>query len=119
MLKLIAVVPLAGGLVAQAAGGTDPALGLFTSLGVSGAVAVVLYLWQRDTAKQRDKAMESLATLQPLMVEIQHALNKSNEAHVAGTEATKAITAALREMPAPEVWFRIVAAIERREREQS
>jgi hypothetical protein len=93
ILTLVAVVPTVGQQLTLFAADATPAdpLGLLTSIGVGGLLAAVVYLWQRDTAKQRDKATDQLTMSIPVIQGLQHAVEQ-------GTEATKASTAAMTEM---------------------
>lgn len=94
VLTLVAVVPGAGQravLYAADAAPADP-LGLLTSIGVGGLLAAVVYLWQRDTAKQRDKAMDQLAVVTTVMPALQHAVEQSTEAQKAATVAVNEMT---------------------------
>lgn len=61
MVALIVIYPTVGRFLADVADPTasDP-LSLLKSLGVGGILVLPFYLWQRDTAKQRDKAMDQL-----------------------------------------------------------
>lgn len=77
-------------LFAADAAPADP-VGLLTSIGVGGLIAIVVYLWQRDTAKQRDKAMDQLAESILVGRDLRAAVEQ-------GTEATKAATKAMTEM---------------------
>lgn len=100
-------------LVAQTTtdGGSDP-VSLFTSLGVGGVVAIVLYLWQRDTAKQRDRAVTVVEQLAPLIAEVRTAVQLSNDAHRASAAAAHAMSESLARVPTDEVLTRVKVALE-------
>jgi hypothetical protein len=104
-------------LVAQTTDSGDP-VSLFTSLGVGGVVAVVLYLWQRDTAKQRDRAVSVVEQLAPLIAEVRTAVQLSNEAHRASASAAQSMSESLARVPSDEVLTRLRVALERVERMQ-
>lgn len=104
--------------LAQTTDGGDP-ISLFTSLGVGGVVAVVLYMWQRDTAKQRDRAVQVVEQLAPLIAEVRTAVQLSNEAHKASASAAKAVSESLQRVPSDEVLVRLRVALERVEKMQS
>lgn len=108
-LALVAV-----GLIAQAVP-NDPTSN-FLSLGVAGLLATMAMLWQRDTAKQRDRALDTLAQTQPLLEQIKEALVQSTEAHRAGIEASREASRAIHDLPSRETWFKVIAALERLER---
>lgn len=97
--------------------GSDP-ISVFTSLGVGGIVAVVLYLWQRDTAKQRDRAVQVVEQLAPLIAEVRTAVQLSNEAHKASAHAAQAMSESLQRVPSDEVLTRVKIALERVEAQQ-
>jgi threonine dehydratase len=103
-------------VIAQVSG-ADP-FSLFTSIGVGGLIAGVTYLWQRDTAKQRDRALDVVSTLTSGMLEIRQAIDKSNEAHLASSTAMREMTSALKSMPNAETWYRLSMTIDRLDREQ-
>jgi threonine dehydratase len=103
-------------VIAQAVGG-DP-LSLFASIGVGGLVAGITYLWQKDTAKQRDRALDVVQTLTSGMLEIRQAIDKSNEAHLASSAAMREMTSALKAMPNAETWYRLSMIIDRLDRER-
>lgn len=73
-----------GRFFAQAAAPSTDPIELLKSLGVGALVAVPVYLWQRDTAKQRDKAMDQLAA--------------QTEAIRQNTEAQRAVAAAVNDI---------------------
>lgn len=104
-----------GAVWGQVAPTSDPAT-TFTSLGAAGLVAVAIYFWQRDTAKQRDKAMDVLATLSNGLNDLRQSVEKSNEAHLASAKATQEMTRALEKVPPSETWYRLVSTLERIER---
>jgi hypothetical protein len=62
------------------------------SLGIGGAVAAVLYLWQRDTAKQRDRALDQVAELIPAMRDLRTVVEASVAATKASTDAMEEMT---------------------------
>ena len=78
-------------LLAAETATTDP-LGLLTLIGVGGLLAAVVYLWQRDTAKQRDKAMDQLAELVVAIRDVNSSVKESTEAHKASREAYEELT---------------------------
>jgi hypothetical protein len=84
----------------------------FTSLGVAGVVAFVVWLWQRDTAKQRDRLQKSYEELNPILGDVRDAIRQSNDAHRASAEAHKAAADALKHVPSEEVWTRLRVALE-------
>jgi hypothetical protein len=92
----------------------------FTQLGIAGVVAGVVFLWQRDTAKQRDRERDlNIAAnegLVPVLHEVLATLRRSNEAHQAGTEAAKQLSEAIKSLPESQVWVRLEGALERLER---
>jgi hypothetical protein len=92
----------------------DP-LSLFTSLGVAGLVAVTMFLWQRDTAKQRDAAMKLNSEFAEGLRELKAATDRSTDAHKASADAVAAMTQAMRGMPPQEMWYAIKAAVERKQ----
>lgn len=102
-------------IAAQVSSSPDP-LSFFTSLGVGGMVAVVMYLWQRDTAKQRDRAVELLEERTETLNHILTAIESSTQAHKDGTAAARAMTDLLGDMPTREEWFRLRQALEDSER---
>lgn len=69
---------------------TDP-ITLFFQLGISGVVAVVVWLWQRDTARQRDRLASQLEAMIAAYGELK-------AASVASAEAARASAAASNEM---------------------
>jgi hypothetical protein len=103
-------------VIADAVAG-DP-FSWFASLGVGGLVAGITYLWQRDTAAQRDRALRVVDTLTTGMLEIRQAIDKSNEAHLASSTAMREMTSALKTMPNAETWYRLSMTIDRLDREQ-
>lgn len=98
VLALVAVVPAVGQRVAvytaDATSG-DP-LGLLTSIGVGGLLAAVVYLWQRDTAKQRDKATDQVAETIPLIQALQQVVQQNTEAQKAATDSVNEMIEMLR-----------------------
>lgn len=84
----------------------------FTSLGVAGVVSFVVWLWQRDTAKQRDRLQESWDEMSPILGEVRDAIRQSNEVHKASAEAHKAAADALSHVPPEEIWTRLRVALE-------
>lgn len=87
----------------------------FASLGIAGIVALVVYLWQRDTAKQRDRLQQSYEALTPVLTEVLGAIKQSNEAHKDSAAANKAAAAALTHIPTEEMWTRLRVALEQTE----
>jgi threonine dehydratase len=102
-------------VIAQTVSG-DP-FTLFSSIGVGGLIAGIVLLWQKDTAKQRDKALDVVATLTSGMLEIRQAIDKSNESHVMSSQAMREMTAALKAMPDAESWYRLRVALDRLDRD--
>jgi threonine dehydratase len=102
-------------MIGQAVSG-DP-FTLFSSVGIGGLIAGVTYLWQKDTAKQRDKALDVVATLTSGMLEIRQAIDKSNESHVMSSTAMRDMTAALKTVPDAETWYRLRMTLDRLDRE--
>lgn len=98
VLAIVAVIPSLGQRVALLAADATPAdpLGLLTSIGVGGLLAAVVYLWQRDTAKQRDKAMDQLAASTSVTRDLQHAVEQSTDAQRAATAAVTEMTEMLK-----------------------
>lgn len=90
---------------------TDP-VSWFTSLGVAGIVAFVVWMWQRDTAKQRDRAQKSWEELNPVLSSVLEAIRQSTEAHKASIEAQKSTIDAIGNIPSVETWTRIKLALE-------
>lgn len=84
----------------------------FTSLGVAGVVAFVVWLWQRDTAKQRDRLQTSWEELTPVLGEVRDAIRQSNEVHKSSAEAHKSAAEALRHVPPEDIWTRMRVALE-------
>ena len=84
----------------------------FTSLGVAGVVAFVVWLWQRDTAKQRDRLQASWEELTPVLGEVRDAIRQSNEVHKASAEAHKSAADALSKVPPEDIWTRLRVALE-------
>lgn len=84
----------------------------FTSLGVAGVVAFVVWLWQRDTAKQRDRLQKSYEELNPILGDVRDAIRQSNEVHKESASAHKVAAEALRNVPSEEVWTRLRVALE-------
>lgn len=114
-LILVAVLTAVGRVTAQVAPSSDP-LNFLASLGVSGLISVVVYLWQRDTAKQRDTAMALASSQTEALREIKTAIELSTEAHERGTDAARAMTDTLQGMPPRETWVRVIDALDRRDR---
>ena len=112
MLKLAAILypSLALWMVAQQAQ-EDP-WSVFRQLGIGGAVAGVMYLWNRDIARQRDRFADQLEAQQVVSVENLHTIRQANEAHSKSADALVEATEVLRSIPSPEVWFRVVRALE-------
>jgi hypothetical protein len=112
-----------GGATVAALLSTDVASGdpisLFTSLGIGGIIAAVTYMWQRDTAKQRDKAMDLLTALSEGIRDIRTSVDKSTEAHREGTAATREMLQVLESLPPRETWVRIVLALEEKDRRRT
>lgn len=106
---------------------TTTAAAIFTQLGAAGAVAAVLGLWQRDTAKQRDRLLAAQETQGPVLIEIRDAMRahadaqrSSAEAQRAAADALAAVTAALTRVPSEAEVTRLrdaLAAAERRRQE--
>jgi hypothetical protein len=105
-------------LFAQVTPSSDP-FSFFTSLGVGGGFALIVWLWQRDTAKQRDHAMQLLtdylADHTEALREIRTAIDLSTDAHEKGTNAAEAMIDTLKGMPPRETWVRVIDALDRRE----
>jgi hypothetical protein len=112
-LALLSVPPGSAVLIAQSA---ESPVQFFTQLGIASAVCIVIYLWLRDTMKQRDRLMDAMEQIRPVLIEVQHALHRSNEAHQAGSEAAKALINTLRDFPDPKVWFNLDAVVGKMER---
>ena len=106
----------AGSIAALISQGTipDPSnpTSWFTSLGVAGVVALVVWLWQRDTARQRDRLQQTYEDLAPILGEVRDAIRQSNEAHKESAAAHKAAAEALKHIPSEEVWTRLRVALE-------
>lgn len=114
-VKYLFVFGLTSGLarlVAQVSPSSDP-FQTFTSFGLGGVLAGVVYLWQRDTAKQRDQAMKLLTDLNDAINGIKPAIDKSTEAHEKGSEAAKEMLDVVKGMPPRETWVRVIDALER------
>lgn len=75
-------------------------LDLFTQLGTAGAVAIVLGLWQRDTAKQRDRLIAASETQTPVLIEIRDAMRVAAETQRASVDAQRAAAEAISAMSA-------------------
>jgi hypothetical protein len=99
-------------IIAQQAPTTADPLTLFTSLGVAGLISLVVYLWQRDTAAQRDRLQKSYEDLTPVLAEVRDAIRESNEVHKVSADAHRASAAALSHVPTEEVWTRLRVALE-------
>lgn len=101
VLALVAIFPAIGQRIGVYVADTtttptDP-IGLLTSLGVGGLVALPVYLWQRDTAKSRDKAQDTVVDLTAAIGGLQKAIEQSTEAQKAGTVAVNEMSRWLRE----------------------
>lgn len=102
---------------------TTAAASIFTQLGTAGAVAAVLGLWQRDTAKQRDRLLAAQETQGPVLIEIRDAMRahaeaqrSSAEAQRAAAEAITAVSAALNRIPSEGEVTRLRDALRAAER---
>jgi type II secretory pathway pseudopilin PulG len=93
------MLPSFSDLLAQTAPSPTDPLTLFFQLGISGAVALVFFFWQRDTAKQRDKAIEQLSQFTIALQEMRESVNRSTAAHEAAATAMSQMTGVLRERP--------------------
>lgn len=106
MLKLgVAASP--GGVAVLLAQTSENPAQFFTQLGIASAVCFVLYLWLRDVTKQRDRALAALETIQPTLEAVKHAMERSNDAHITGAEAAKAVTVTLQNLPDAKVWYKL------------
>lgn len=112
MLKLGMVTSPSAGVWVIAQSSENPAQ-FFTQLGIASAVCFVFYLWLRDVIKQRDRAVTSLETIQPILTEILHAIQRSNDALQASAEATKAVSGAIQGLPEPKVWYNLEQVVGR------
>jgi Tfp pilus assembly protein PilN len=99
----IAVVAIAAGVTARVIGQLAPStsdpFGLVSQLGIAGLIGVVLWLWQRDTAKSRDKAVDQLTQQIAGLNELKSAVDRSTEAHKAATQAMSQMIELLKERP--------------------
>jgi hypothetical protein len=93
----------------------DP-LSLFTSIGVGGLIAAMTYLWQRDTASARDKALDIAANLADNIKDFTFAVERSTKAQEEGTEVARKMLNVLENMPPRDTWTRILIALETRDR---
>lgn len=112
-------VPLLGvwWLSSLAQQGTDASLNTWLErLGVATVAVAIVLLWQRDTAKSRDRALSQLEAVQPLLIEVQHGQNRTIESHASVAEATKALIACLETLPKAEEVYRLRRALEDAER---
>ncbi len=94
-------------------GGGDDPIGLITNLGVAGLVGIVAYMWQRDTAKQRDKAMETLTSYQPILSNVDHALTESSRANAASAAALERTADVVQGLPTAEQMVKWQLVMER------
>lgn len=102
---------------------TTAAAAIFTQLGTAGAVAAVLGLWQRDTAKQRDRLLAAQETQGPVLTEIRDAMRahadaqrSSADAQKAAADAIAAVSAALSRIPSEAEVTRLRDALATAER---
>lgn len=72
----------------------DP-ISLATQLGVAAITVGLALAWQRDTAKQRDRAIATNESIAPVLVEIRDALRSNAQAFHESADATTKATAAL------------------------
>lgn len=105
---------LTAALAAEVSSG-DP-LSLFTSIGIGGLIAAVTYMWQRETASSRDKALDIAASLTDSLKDIKFAIERGNDVQEEGTEVEKKMLAVLENMPPRDTWTRILIALENRDR---
>lgn len=114
---LISVGPPGSWIISQSVDGPGQ---FIERLGIAGLVAMVLVLWQRDTARQRDKERDlniaAAKDLVPVLHEVLAALKRSNDTHNSGAEASKQVSEALKLLPDPRFWPRLERAVEDRER---
>lgn len=99
-------------VLAQVTPSVDP-IQTFTSLGIGGSLAIVVYFWQRDTAKQRDKAMDALAEATKGLEAVKQSVDKAADVHQRGSEVTSEMIDLLKSMPPRETWLRVEDALER------
>lgn len=97
--------------------GLDPS-STFTQLGTAGVVCLVLFLWQRETAKRLAAKEIVLDQLNPTLVRVLDVLEASNDAHAKSALAQQAAADALRRVPSEETFTRIKVALENVERQQ-
>lgn len=94
----------------------------FLQLGAFAAAAAALIMWQRDTARTRDRLQSAQEQSGPLLVEIRDAFRANTDALRASAEASKAISDSLSRIPTEAEVTRLrdaLAASERaHEREQ-
>lgn len=85
------------GILSQTSG-ADPS-SLFTQLGAFAAACVALVLWQRDTARQRDRLLDLEEKRGPLLVEVRDVMRQVLEVLRATSDATKSMAEALERVP--------------------
>ena len=100
-------------VVAQVVPTSGDPLQTFTSLGIGGSLAIVVYFWQRDTAKQRDKAMDALAEATKGLEQVKQSVDRAAAVHERGSEVTSQMVDLMKGMPPRETWVHITDALER------
>ena len=78
--------------------GSD-ATALVTQLGAFGSAALALYLWQRDTGKQRDRAMAVVEQQTPILVEMRDVMRSASENLRATASAMEAMSKLFERVP--------------------
>ena len=81
-------------------------------IGVAAIAIVIMLMWQRDTAKSRDRAITGLEAAQPVLQENIHVLRDGIESTKEMIEATKALVAALQHIPSTDECYRLRRALE-------
>lgn len=81
-------------------------------IGVAAIAIVIMLMWQRDTAKSRDRAIAGLEAVQPVLQENIHVLKEGIDATKDTIEATKALVAALQRIPDSDECYRLRRALE-------
>lgn len=89
---------------------SDPVL-LLRDLGIGGLGATIMYLWLRDKSKTLDRALDFIEQIRPLLMDLQHGMEMSAEAHKAQVESNARVVEVMKEFPAPRVWFSIEEAL--------
>jgi hypothetical protein len=81
-------------------------------VGVAAIAIVIMGMWQRDTAKSRDRAVAGLEAAQPVLQENIFVLKEGVESTKEMIDATKSLVNALQHIPDADECYRLRRALE-------